>query len=530
MPALPPMTSARRWCLLAAGAACLLVAPLFVVEIPPLLDYPDHLAKMWVLAFGSGDPVVSRVYATHWSVIGNLGAELAMPPLLPVVPLYWAGKLFLALALLLPWLGVIALNRATLGGRSAWPLASCLVAYNSLFLLGFMNFLMGTGLAMLGAAGWIAWRDRRPALVIGLAVPGAAALFFVHLFGVALFGLLVGAQELVRLVGSPPRWPAAAHVIRRALPLAAVFAIPAGLVVASGLPGVDAPAQYLSLKLKLGELAGPFLEYYQAPDRLVALAVIGFVAACVVLRRAAVSRPVALAAAVLLLVWPAVPHVYKTTGYVSARLPIMLGFLLFAGFAPRLPPRLGAALGTLAALAFVARMAVVTQVWHGHQADLAQLRQAIAPIGPGAQVLAADVPMAEVIPLWQDGHRSWMTAAYQKTYYHLAALLLPERHAFWPRLFTGLGKQPVVVRPGFESVTAPEGELPDYQELDAAAPSAVALREAPYLPGWQRKFDYVLVLAAAAAGPKLDHFMPDTLEPLVRTPFAALFRVKRPGG
>ena len=515
--------------LLITGAV-LLLAPLLVVEVPPLLDYPNHLAKMWVLAFGAGDPVVARVYSTHWSIIGNLGVELAMPPLLPFIPLYWAGKIFLALALLLPWLGAVALNRATLPGRSAWPLAGCLVAYNSLYLLGFMNFLIGLGLGMLGAAGWIAWRDRRPALVVALAVPGAAALFFVHLFGLALFGLLVGAHEAARLAGWPLRWPGFGAVARRAAPLVAVFAVPAALYLASGIADAGGPAQYLSLRIKLGELAGPFLNYYQTPDRLVALAVVGFAAACVAWRRASVSPPVAIVAVALLLLWPFVPHVYKTVGYISARLPIMLGFLLFAGFAPRLPRRLGLALGSVAALVFVARMAVVTQVWRGHEADLTQLRQTIAPIEPGKWVLAVDAPMAEVIPLWLAGHRSWMTSGYQKTYYHLAALVLPERRAFWPRLFAGVGKQPVVVNPPFDALTAPEGELPEFQELAATAPSAITLREAPYLPGWQGKFDYVLVLAAGAAGPGLDGFLPDRLELLVRTPFAALFRVKRPAG
>ena len=538
------MTPLARRTLLAAGAA-LLLAPLSVVDIPPLLDYPNHLAKLWLLAFGAADPVIAKVYSTHWSIIGNLGVELAMPPLLAFIPLYWAGKIFLALALLLPWLGAVALNRASLPGRSAWPLTGCLVAYNSLFLLGFMNFLIGLGLGMLGAAGWIAWRDRRPALVIGLAVPGAAALFFVHLFGLALFGLLIGAHEAVRLAGwngaestvaapvtyaAPLRWPGAVAIVRRAAPLAAVFAVPAALYLTSGIADAGGPSQHLSLRIKLGELAGPFLNYFQTPDRLVALAVVGCVAVCIALRRASVSPPVAIVAVALLLLWPFVPHVYKTVGYISARLPIMLGFLLFAGFAPRLPRRVGLALGSLAALVFVARMAVVTQVWRGHQADLAQLRQTIAPIEPGKWVLAVDVPMAEVIPLWLDGHRSWMTAGYQKTYYHLAALVLPERRAFWPRLFAGVGKQPVAVNPAYDALTAQEGELPDFRELANPAPSAVTLREAPYLPGWDKKFDYVLVLAAAAAGPGLDGFLPERLKLVVRTPFAALFRVKRGPG
>jgi hypothetical protein len=133
-------------------------------------------------------------------------------------------------------------------------------------------------------------------------------------------------------------------------------------------------------------------------------------------------------------------------------------------------------------------------------------------------VLAVDAPMEQVIPVWLTQRRNWMIAAYQKTYYHDAALLIPERHAFWPRLFTGLGKQPVVVNPGYADRTAPEGELPDYHELIADTPSPAALDDAPYLRSWEKKFDFVLLLAAGAA---VD------LSRLDQTEFAALFRVRR---
>jgi hypothetical protein len=519
----------NHFALMAWIAAGILLVPLALVQIPPLLDYPDHLAKMFVLAFGPTDPVIARVYSTHWAVIANLGVELVMPWLLAVIPLYVAGKLFLALALLLPFLGTLAFSRAAFGEHLGWPLAAGLVAYNSLFLLGFMNFLIGCGLALLAAAGWIAWRERHPVALILLLIPGTVVLFFVHLFGLLFFGLLAGGHELATLFGWPPRWPGLLRLVRRAAIDAVIFVIPAGLYLISSLAAVEGDTLRLSLRLKLAELTGPFLTYFQTPDRIVALAVFGFVALCLVLRRARVAPAAVIAFVVLLLIWPAVPHVYKSIGYVDARFPIMMGFLLFAGFAPsRLPRRLTAVLAPLVAIVFLLRMAAVADVWYDHTVNLTELRQAIAPIPPGAQVLAVDVPMQDVIPYWLAYRRSWMTAAYVKTYYHLAALVIPERRAFWPRLFTGLGKQPVVVNPPFLALTAPEGELPDFHELERDTPSATALHDAPYLDGWQTKFDYVLVLAAAAAGPELDHLRPDLLQPLVRTKFATLFRINRP--
>jgi hypothetical protein len=48
------------WWAAFAFAALLLVAPLTVVDLPPLLDYPNHLARMLILAAGDADPVLSR--------------------------------------------------------------------------------------------------------------------------------------------------------------------------------------------------------------------------------------------------------------------------------------------------------------------------------------------------------------------------------------------------------------------------------------------------------------------------------------
>src|SRR6516162_705584 len=115
----------------ATAALCAtLLAPLALVDVPPLLDYPNHLARAVVLAFGGTDPILSRMYAAHWAVIPNLGTDLVLPPLLHVLPVHMAGRVVIGGTLLLPVLGTIAYSRALFGVRSVWPLASGLVAYN----------------------------------------------------------------------------------------------------------------------------------------------------------------------------------------------------------------------------------------------------------------------------------------------------------------------------------------------------------------------------------------------------------------
>ncbi len=511
------------------GLLFILLVPFSVTPIPPLLDYPDHMAEMFVIAHLPLDQVLSRVYDIHWTVVANSGFELLLPPLLHFVPLWTLGKAALVLSLTLPLIGAAMFSRAAFGCWSAWPAAGGLVAFNVLFLLGFMNFLLGLGLSLLAAAGWVTWRGRRPAATIFLAIPTAVILFFVHLFGLFLFALLIGGHELVALTGPPGRrFPSPTTFLRRVVPDALPFVLPAILLFTSTLAGTDSPTMRLPLKVKLGELTYPFLTYFQTPDRILTLAVLAVVAALLLTRRARLAPPAVITGVILLAIWPFVPHIYKSTGYIDARFPIMMGYLLFAGFQPaRLSPRLGWSLAVGIAMVITVRCAAVAAVWAGHNADLAELSSVIAKIEPGSQVLAVDVPNAQVTPYWLTHRRNWLNAAYIKTYYHDAALLIPERHAFWPRLFTGFGKQPVIVRPAYLDVTAPEGELPDYHQLTRDTPAPDALADAPYLPGWQRKFDYVLLLAAGAA-PEAATLAPGKLQLIALTEFVALYRVRKP--
>ena len=258
---------------MALALAVALLLPLLTVEIPPLLDYPNHLARMFVLAHGAQDPFFSRVYEQRWGIIPNIAIDAVVPPLLSFIPLYTAGKLVLALTLLLPVAGTVAYSRATLRVGSLWPLASGLVAYNSLFLLGFMNFLISVGLAMLAAALWLRLRRGHPVLAVVVLAPVAVFLFFMHIFGLALFGLLSGAEELVQLLDRRRRNEPIAHPALAAIAsIAGVFAAPAILYAMSNFEQAPGDIGWGMLHWKLVRLFGSFLQDHAAaglyrPDR-----------------------------------------------------------------------------------------------------------------------------------------------------------------------------------------------------------------------------------------------------------------------
>ena len=128
-----PLTLA---CVLAALAA--LALPVALVHVPPLLDYPNHFARLWLLAGGIEQPPISAMYAADWSVaLTNIGVDLIAATLGRVIGADLLGHLLVAAALILPPLGAILLNCAVFGGWHWWQVGFPILAWNSTLLAGF---------------------------------------------------------------------------------------------------------------------------------------------------------------------------------------------------------------------------------------------------------------------------------------------------------------------------------------------------------------------------------------------------------
>src|ERR1700692_2352078 len=78
--------------------AAALLAPIWMVEFPPLLDYPNHLARSFVLAH-LNDPAFtfSRFYRADWGAYPYLGMDASLAALGRLFPIETAGRIFLSL-------------------------------------------------------------------------------------------------------------------------------------------------------------------------------------------------------------------------------------------------------------------------------------------------------------------------------------------------------------------------------------------------------------------------------------------------
>jgi hypothetical protein len=523
-------TKPALWWMAMALAAAAMLAPLFLVDVPPLLDYPNHLARLFVLSAVPGDAVLGRMYAPDWHILPNLAIDLIFPPLMHLLSVHTVGRVLLGFILLLNLAGIAAYHRAVFGSVSLWTSAAALAGINGVFLLGFLNYEVSQGLAFLAAAGWICLHQRRPlaAALFGVAV--IPALFFSHLMGAMLFLLLIGSAEVALLwlrLFRTGRWVALLRAAAMVLPPAAAGA---ALYAAAPLSDVTESPVWMPLKGKLAMLLMPFQNGYALWfDILTAAAVAGFLLGCLLARRGRIAPKAVAAFTIIAVLYPLAPSAYNGVGFPDLRLPVMLGFLLFAGFRPA---RLGRLAGWIAVAGFgtllLARAALVSVVWHAHAGDLADLRQVLAAVSPGDRVASITLPNSKVPGRYDIGTRDfpdhWRNVARRHLGTgdydpHIAALAVIERRAFWPLLFSDPTQQPIRMQPGYDLLKA--RGLPEYVDL-------VALRhgEGPLVgaPNPFCGFDHLLALVGGA-DPAARSLAPAWLKMESRTDTAVLYRV-----
>ncbi len=183
---------------LVAVAVCL---PIWFVEYPPLVDYPNHLARCYIFNRYGDEPLFPERYTFDATPIPSLGTDLFVGTLEHVVDVYTAGKLLLTLTLLLYFLGGHLLGRA-IHGRPTWlALATALGCYHSGFFYGFTNYSLSLGMFLVALATWVGWWRHGGAARLALFQALVFQCYFTHLAGMLFVGAAVGLFSLWHGIG-----------------------------------------------------------------------------------------------------------------------------------------------------------------------------------------------------------------------------------------------------------------------------------------------------------------------------------------
>jgi hypothetical protein len=503
-----------------------------VVSVPPVLDYPNHYVRFWLLAGGIDDAPLSSMYSVDWSrTVTNIGVDLVASLAGPILGADVIAKLALFLSFSLPTFGAIVLNRHLAGRWHPWQLAILFFAWSATSIGGFMNFQIGLGLALIFA--WIDCRIsvRRQIVLLPWRAAAFGLLMIVHAFPACFFLLTIGALEFGSGFTPFHSWRKAGAAAKRIFWAAIACAIPLVLIFALGpaVPGGKAGLQLMwndTLQTQLLNIASAFWSYDFRVDYsfLVLLWI-----ASILIRRSARGHAHAglLLGFVALCIFSVIaPRNMLATGWISWRFPIMAALVGMAAFLPGevQDNRRYRFAWVLIVLAVFGRLAWVGSNWIRYQDDVNDVIAVMQDIPAGSAVLQAGHVDPAGVPFWKSyRHMAW---SYD-TYRHLATLAVPIAHSFVPTVFTAYGKQPLEVQKAWQDIDVPEDNLISTSWLICRTTSDFQGTYWQYIANWRQRFDYVIVLNADLPDKEAGFDVPDGLRRVRHTPFADLFEVDK---
>jgi hypothetical protein len=429
----------NRWAAISfAVCLALLLAPVLAIEHPPLMDYPNHLARLIILT-RPDDPQLAQYYRVNWSLLPNLGFDLIGLGLAQVMPVYVVGRVFLALIVTVLLAALMALHRALYGQWSPLPLLGGPLLYNLAMQMGLMSFLLGTGLAITAFALWLGLRRAAPAgrfVALQLAV---LVVFVCHLAATGVLAVLVvasaasegwrGAQG-----GALSRLVAAA---RSAVPPVLAFLLPALLLIASKTG--DTASEGVGFAVFYGKLMMiPLALMLDLTLASIALAALALIAPAAIARLGggrALHPAVAWPVAILTLIYLPMPEKLLSSHMADWRLLIPL-VLVIAGAAGNTAfGHRGLAAVAALALCINAGAAMNTwKLWRSGDQLTQELHTVLAELPEGGRLIPYQPEL------------NFGTAVRPPSLFHIATTAVIERRALVVTVFAFPGQQPIAFR------------------------------------------------------------------------------------
>ena len=337
------------------------LVPLLYPPVPPLVDLLGHMGRYRVQLDIGTSPWLAQYFDYHWLAVGNLGVDLLVQLLAPVVGLEPAVKIIILSIPAMTVAGFLWVAREVHNRIPPTALFALPLAYSHPFHFGFVNFALSMALAFLAFGFWLRLgRLGKTRLRAALFVPISIVIFFAHTFGWGMLGLMCFSAEAVRQHDHGRGWfrsgvHAVLHAACMALPLVFMVAwrtsAPAGMT-----------ADWFNWEAKLHWLETIFRDrwkYWDFASMLVAFLVILL---SLWNPRLGLSRNLGFSALVIVLVFVLLPRIIFASAYADMRLaPYLFALAVLAiRFRSDTPKRAANVLAVLGLLFFVARIATTT--------------------------------------------------------------------------------------------------------------------------------------------------------------------------
>lgn len=432
-----------KWAVLILVAIfALACVPIWLVKYPPLVDYPMHVARAYLLSLPQDGQGITEFYQAKWQAIPNLGMDIVVSLMCKVMAPLIAGKIFLCVIIGGLLSGGFAFSVALHKRITIAAFLPALALYDQWFMMGFANYLFGLGIAFWTIAVWL-WSENwsKPKRWVVLALLGGLLLtchllaFIVTLIAIALLHL--------KPIG---KWTPSTLTIAGTVGACAVSYL--GLTLLHKTP-IDWSSRSDSV---LGSYS------FQSPTGLVAFLSFIVLAGKVVGSRAA---PIFLLALIASLMGPSF---LGGTAFAADRLSLVAIIVLLASLQIEKPYRpvvavlAGAFLLTHGAMAFT---------WIGFARDGQAVSEALKEVNDGATIATIDLGLR---------HRHMWK--YQR---HTPDWILLDKPVFVAQNFAKNRQQPMVFQPDFEEWHKYQNNNPvekdTWQDVVAELPRMQALQE-----------------------------------------------------
>lgn len=375
----------QRWFLAFVVAATMI--PLLYPGIPPLVDLFGHIGRYRVELDLDQSPFLQQYYGYHWALIGNLGVDVLVYILGPIIGIEPAVKLIVLSIPPLTAIGFLWVAREVHGRVPPTAFFALPFIYGFPFMFGFVNFTLSVALAFLAFGLWLRLgRLEYTKLRSWLFVPISLVVFFCHTYGWGLLGLMCFSADSVRLHDRGRTWwraglEAALHCSVMLLPIL-VMLIWRSETHGGGVTG------WFEWTQKWRWLYSALRDRWEVFDKVsLGLAVLVFLFA-IFNRKLTLSRNLAFSAIVLAVSFAILPKIIFGSAYADMRLvPYLFAVALLAiRFKGPTDVRLGHVLAVLGLLFFAGRTAANTASLAIAGADQNAKLQAIDHMGRGARV------------------------------------------------------------------------------------------------------------------------------------------------
>ncbi|PWC28391.1 hypothetical protein [Teichococcus aestuarii] len=447
-------------------ALCLVVAllPLLATSMPPLFDYPNHLARVDAINHWASSPGLQANYRLASFLIPNMLSDVVMLALMQVADARAAGLLLLALTFILTLGGLYLLNRAVAGRYSVWPLLAGVFLTNEMFFWGFLNYNLGLALLPWGLAAWLLMEGRPRWQQVVLGAFFALLIFLAHLVAFGLYAVAIAALELRHawLRRREGLGPAFLRLVASASQFIPALVLYWAISPSHGLP--LSPHFNFSAFVKLSPFTRLLSSGNPHADAAASLISVAALVLALTMRQVRLHPGLLLVAALFALLVLVLPYSAMESFFLDWRIAIAAAFMLLAAIVPRRPRPLATAIASMVILLLLgSRSYVLAQDWRVQGKVIGEMVAAFQRIPPGSFIIpAARYPIE--LGDWTQTRRMRPPPE------HIVAYAMIDRQAIIPSLFAKAGQNPLVFEP----------LLPEMKALDrgpiARVPDAAAFR------------------------------------------------------